>query len=433
MANRGCRGIHACECTSADFAGRCLQSCGHKCADAAAFVSEEAGLHAHGISEELADGRGASWAVKTEREYERDGRGSALGVSALRAILQGIPDALRRAPFRNTQKIAKKHVRRPELNSGSVGLGRRYLIQPEIPKANAKKSGHCGEELAPAVGTVPAGQGVPEGFVPEGFCGVPLVAVLVLAPLADAPPAASVLPFIFSPVGAFDVAALTHGDPVRFALGAVVCVLGVAALVVLAGVEFAGVDNSWVGAGGAVEPSPAALVVIGVGGPMVDAGGAVSAGVAVVAADAGEVAVVEAGAAVVVAGLVLPVEADGCEVVGGAAAEGAAERVVLCAAAQVPKVSTKRTVRKRVVIEPPNGQAEIWDRVFLSLKLMSGGGYPGNAVADGAFGFMRGEEGESHFAPRSVASDKDYDYFWYCVGCGPFSRVSRSHIQPWRV
>ena len=208
---------------------------------------------------------------------------------------------------------------------------------------------------------------MPEGFVPEGFCGVPLVAVLVLAPLADAPPAASVLPFMFSPVGAFAAAALTHGEPVRFALGAVVCVLGVAALV-LAGVELVGVDDSWVGAGDAVEPSPAALVVIGVGGPMVDAEGVVSAGDAVVvAAAAGEVAVVEAGAAVV-AGPVLPVDAEGCEVAGGAAAGGAAERVVLCAAAQVPKVSTRRTVRRRVVIEPPNGHAEILDRVFLSLK-----------------------------------------------------------------
>ena len=88
--------------------------------------------------------------------------------------------------------------------------------------------------------------------------------------------------------------------------GAVACVLGVAAFVELAGAEFVGVDDSCVGAGGAVVPSPAAFVVIGVGGPMVLAGGGVSVGVAVVVAGAGEVAV---GAGV--AGLALPADGAG--------------------------------------------------------------------------------------------------------------------------
>lgn len=30
-------------------------------------------------------------------------------------------------------------------------------------------------------------------------------------------------------------------------------------------------------------------------------------------------------------------------------------------------------------------------------------------------------------------NDKGFGYFWYRVGCGPFSSVSRSQIQPWRV
>jgi len=97
--------------------------------------------------------------------------------------------------------------------------------------------------------------------------------------------------------------------------GAVTCVLGVAEFVVVAGAEFVGVDDSCVGAGGAVVPSPAALVVIGVGGPMVLADGVVSVGVAVVVAGAGEVAVgagvVEVGAGAVVAGLALPAEGAG--------------------------------------------------------------------------------------------------------------------------
>ncbi|MGC2473115.1 MAG: hypothetical protein WA485_02170 [Candidatus Sulfotelmatobacter sp.] len=220
---------------------------------------------------------------------------------------------------------------------------------------------HCGDELAPALGTIPAGQGVPEGFVPGGFCGAPLFAVLVLAAFVDAPPAASVLPFVFSPEGAFAAAALTHGVPVRLEVGFVVCVLGVAAFVVVAGAGLVGVVASCVGAGVVVVPSPAALVVIGVGGPMVDAGGVVSAGVVVVVAGAGEVAVgavvVEVGP-VVVAGLVLPAEAGG--VVGAGAVEGgAAERVVLCATAQVPKVSTRKIVRRRVVIGPPTVRARL--------------------------------------------------------------------------
>lgn len=81
-----------------------------------------------------------------------------------------------------------------------------------------------------ALGTIPAGQGTPPGFVPGGFCAVPLLALLVagafaLAPFADAWPAMSVLPLVFSPVGALAPCALTQGAPVRLALGFVVCAL----------------------------------------------------------------------------------------------------------------------------------------------------------------------------------------------------------------
>ena len=53
-----------------------------------------------------------------------------------------------------------------------------------------------------ALGTMPAAQGTPPGFVPGGFCPVPLAGVLVVgafafAPLADGSPAISVLPFGF--------------------------------------------------------------------------------------------------------------------------------------------------------------------------------------------------------------------------------------------
>lgn len=133
----------------------------------------------------------------------------------------------------------------------------------------------------------------------------------MFAPLADTPPAAFVLPFVFSPVGALEAAAFTHGAPVVF--GFVVCGLGDALL--------AGVGASCVGTGGAVVLSPAAFVVMGVGGPMVDADGAVEfiGWVVVVGATDG------GGAAVVV----LPAEAAGCVVGGWVVAGGGADRVVL--------------------------------------------------------------------------------------------------------
>lgn len=120
-----------------------------------------------------------------------------------------------------------------------------------------------------ALGTVPAGHGVPDGFVPGGFCGVLLFAAFVFEPFADAVPAASVVAFTVSP-GAFPPAALTHGAPVRFMLGLLAGAFGVAAFVELVGAAFVGV--SCVGAAGAAVPSPAAFVVIGVGGPIVDDG-----------------------------------------------------------------------------------------------------------------------------------------------------------------
>jgi len=122
-----------------------------------------------------------------------------------------------------------------------------------------------------ALGTVPAGQAVPDGFVPGGFCGVLLFAAFVFEPFADAVPAASVVAFTVSP-GAFPPAALTHGAPVRFMLGLLAGAFGVAAFVELVGAAFVGVGVSCVGAGGVVVPSPAAFVVIGVGGPIVDDG-----------------------------------------------------------------------------------------------------------------------------------------------------------------
>ncbi len=85
---------------------------------------------------------------------------------------------------------------------------------------------YCGDVAVFALGTMPAGQGTPPGFVPGGFCAVPLLGVVELfAPFAEACAEVSVLPLVFSPVGGFAPAALTHGVPVRFAVGLVVAVL----------------------------------------------------------------------------------------------------------------------------------------------------------------------------------------------------------------
>ena len=58
------------------------------------------------------------------------------------------------------------------------------------------------------------------------LAGVVVVGGLALAPFADACTAILELPFVFSPVGGFTLAALTHGAPVLFMLGLVVCALG---------------------------------------------------------------------------------------------------------------------------------------------------------------------------------------------------------------